>query len=73
MNFLIKILTSVKVGILESKSKKDLGIAGIIAAVLIAKGASWGFAIGIVLVFLIYGKDFFKSGGDDGSTKNFLI
>ena len=73
LTLIIQGFVSVKVGILESKSKKDLGIAGIIAAVLIAKGASWGFAIGIVLVFLIYGKDFFKSGGDDGSTKNFLI
>jgi hypothetical protein len=73
LTLIIQGFVSVKVGILESKSKKDLGIAGIIAAVLIAKGASWGFAIGIVLVFLIYGKDFFTSGGDDGSTKNFLI
>ena len=73
LTLIIQGFVSVKVGILESKSKKDSGIAGIIAAVLIAKGASWGFAIGIVLEFLIYGKDFFKSGGDDGSTKNFLI
>jgi hypothetical protein len=45
---------------LESRSQKDLGIAGIIAAVLVIKGAAWAFATGIILTALIYGRDFFS-------------
>ena len=50
---------------MESKSQKDLGIAGVTAALLVAKGAAWAFGVGILLVFLLYGKNFFKDGGDD--------
>ncbi|CAN0125412.1 unnamed protein product, partial [Chrysoparadoxa australica] len=63
LTLLIQGFVSVRIGILEARSQIDLGIAGIIAAVLIIKGASWAFGIGVVLVFLLYGKHFFKSGG----------
>ncbi|WP_042221732.1 membrane protein [Oceanobacillus manasiensis] len=64
LTLLIQGYVSVKVGILESKSQRDLGIAGIIGAVLVIKGAAWAFAVGIILCALIYGKDFFKGEVD---------
>ena len=72
LTLIIQGFVSVRVGVLESKSKKDLGIAGIIAAVLVVKGASWGFAIGILLVLLIYGKNFLKNGGEDNPKDIFI-
>jgi hypothetical protein len=55
---------SVRIGILESRSQRDLGIAGVIAAVLVVKGAAWAFSVGIVLCLLIYGKQFFSGEND---------
>ncbi len=69
LTLLIQGFVSVKVGILEARSQKDLGIAGIIAAVLVVKGATWAFLIGIVITFLIYGKDFFKGEPGDFNMK----
>ena len=66
LTLLIQGYVSVKVGILEARSQTDLGIGGIIAAVLCIKGAAWGFAVGIVLCLLIYGRDFFR-GEVDGT------
>ncbi|KOS60562.1 hypothetical protein FJQ98_01585 [Lysinibacillus agricola] len=70
LTLLIQGYVSVKVGILEARSQTDLGIAGIIAAVLCIKGAAWAFAVGIVLCLLIYGKDFFKGEVDKTFTKD---
>src|SRR5690606_37401057 len=70
LTLLIQGYVSVKVGILEAKSQRDLGIAGIMGAVLCVKGASWAFAIGIGLCLLIYGKDFFKGETDQTFTKD---
>lgn len=70
LTLLIQGYVSVKVGILEARSQSDLGIAGIIGAVLVIKGAAWAFAIGIVLCLLIYGKDFFKNETDKTFTKD---
>ena len=67
LTLIIQGFVSVRIGVLESKSQKDLGIAGVIAAVLVAKGAGWAFAVGILLVFLLYGKNSFKDGGNDNS------
>lgn len=64
LTLLIQGYVSVRIGILESRSNRDLGIAGIIGAVLVVKGASWAFAIGIILTLLIYGKDFFRGEND---------
>lgn len=63
---LIQGFVSVYVGIRESNSLKDLGIAGIVGGVLLTKGAAMGFAAGIVMCLLVYGRDFFK--GDTEST-----
>ena len=65
LTLLIQGYVSVRIGILEARSNRDLGIAGIIGAILTAKGATWAFAIGIGLTFLIYGKNFFE-GENDG-------
>lgn len=65
LTLLIQGYVSVRVGILEARSQRDLGIAGIIAAVLPIKGASWAFGIGVVLCLLIYGKRFFLGENDN--------
>ena len=70
LTLLIQGYVSVKVGILEAKSQRDLGIAGIMGAVLCVKGAAWAFAIGIGLCLLIYGKDFYKGETDQTFTKD---
>lgn len=70
LTLLVQGYVSVKVGVLESRSQKDLGAAGIIGAVLCIKGAAWAFAVGIILCFLLYGKDFFKGEVDDTFTKD---
>ena len=51
---------SVRIGVQQAKSFKDLGIAGVIAGVLVIKGSAWGLAVGILACLLCYGKDFFK-------------
>lgn len=55
LTLLIQGFVSVRIGIMEAKSQKDLGIAGVVAAILVMKGASWAFAAGTILVLLIYG------------------
>jgi hypothetical protein len=72
LTLLIQGYVSIKVGILESKSQRDLGIAGLIAAVLAIKGAAWGFAVGIILCFLIYGKNFFRGENDETFAKDLV-
>ncbi len=70
LTLLIQGYVSVRIGILESRSHHDLGIAGIIGAILVVKGASWAFAVGILLCLLIYGKDFFKGENDEIFSKD---
>lgn len=60
LTMLVQGFVSVRIGAMESRSFKDLGIAGVMGAVLMAKGAAYGFAVGILLCLLIYGKNFFK-------------
>lgn len=67
---LIQGYVSVKVGILEARSQTDLGVAGIIGAILCIKGAAWAFVAGIILCLLIYGKNFFKGEVDNTFTKD---
>ena len=64
LTLLIQGFVSVRIGIVESRSNRDLGIAGIIGAVLVSRGATWAFAVGIILTFLVYGRDFFR--GENG-------
>jgi hypothetical protein len=70
LTLLIQGYVSVRIGILEARSNRDLGIAGIIGAILTAKGATWAFAIGIGLTLLIYGKNFFEGENDGIFTKD---
>jgi len=70
LTLLIQGYVSVRIGILESRSNRDLGIAGIIGAVLVARGATWAFAVGIVLTFLVYGRDFFRGENEKIFTKD---
>ena len=69
LTLIIQGFVSVRIGVLESKSQKDLGIAGVIAALLVVKGVAWAFGVGILLVFLLYGKNFFKNGGEDNHSQ----
>jgi hypothetical protein len=70
LTLLIQGFVSFRIGVMEAKSQKDLGIAGVIAAVLTVKGATWAFAVGIVLVLLVYGRNFFKGEPDRSSVKS---
>ncbi|WPC42412.1 hypothetical protein [Clostridium sp. JS66] len=53
LTMLIQGYVSVRIGVLKARTMNDLGIAGIMAAVIIAKGAAWGLGVGIVLCGLI--------------------
>lgn len=70
LTLLIQGYVSVRIGILEAKSQRDLGIAGIVAAILAVKGAAWAFAVGVILCLLIYGKQFFNGENDQTFTKD---
>ena len=70
LTLLIQGYVNMKIGVLEARSGKDLGIAGVVAAILATKDASWAFAAGIVLCFLIYGRDFFRGEVDYTFTKD---
>ena len=60
LTMLVQGFVSVRIGAMEARGYKDLGIAGVMGAVLMAKGAAYGFGVGILLCLLIYGKNFFK-------------
>ncbi|WP_156760798.1 hypothetical protein [Microbacterium karelineae] len=64
LTLLIQGFVSIRVGIMEAASRTDLGVAGVIAAILATKGAAWGFGAGIVLCLLIYTVDFFRGESD---------
>jgi hypothetical protein len=70
LTLLIQGYVSIRIGILQARSNRDLSIAGMIGAILVVKGAGWAFAIGIGLTLLIYGKDFFKGENDGIFTKD---
>lgn len=60
LTMIVQGFVSVRIGAQQATSFKDLGIAGVIAGVLLAKGSAWGLAVGILACLLCYGKDFFK-------------
>jgi len=70
LTLLIQGYVSVRIGIMEARSQRDLGIAGVIAAVLVTKGAAWAFAVGVVLCALIYGRRFFSGENDETFVKD---
>lgn len=53
LTMLIQGFVSVKVGITKAKTMNDLGIAGVMAAILATRGAAWGLAAGIILCLLV--------------------
>ena len=60
LTMLVQGFVAVRVGILKARTFNDLGVAGCVGAVLISRGAGYAFAVGVVLCFLVYGKDFFR-------------
>lgn len=50
---LIQGYVSIRVGVMKARTFNDLGIAGIMAAVVATRGAAWGLATGIVLCIII--------------------
>ncbi|SHG68452.1 Sulfate permease, MFS superfamily [Thermosyntropha lipolytica DSM 11003] len=60
LTMIIQGFVSVYVGVREARSLTDLGIGGIVAGVLIVRGAAWAFIVGIIAVLVIYGRNFFK-------------
>ncbi len=70
LTLLIQGYVSVRLGIMEARSQRDLGIAGVIGAVLAIKGAGWAFALGVGLCALIYGAQMFRGENDQTFTKD---
>ena len=66
LTLLIQGYVSVRIGIMEARSQRDLGIAGVVAGVLVTKGAAWAFPVGVALCLLIHGRRFLQ-GEDDGT------
>jgi len=60
LTMIVQGFVSVRIGVQQATSFKDLGIAGVIAGVLLAKGSAWGLVVGILACLLCYGKDFLK-------------
>ena len=50
---LIQGFVSFRVGIEKAKTPVDLGIAGVMAALLATRGAAWGLAAGIIMSLLL--------------------
>lgn len=61
LTMLVQGYVAVRVGVLKARTFNDLGVAGIVAAVLITREAGAAFGVGIVLCLLIYGKDIFRN------------
>ncbi len=61
LTMLVQGYVAVRIGILKARTFNDLGVAGIVAAVLISRGAGYAFAVGLILCVLIYGRDFFRN------------
>ena len=70
LTLLIQGYVSVRIGVMEARSQRDLGIAGIVAAVLATRGAAWAFGVGVVLCILVYGRDFFRGETDKTFVKD---
>ena len=73
---LIQGYVSVRVGVMKSKTSNDLGIAGIMAAVIAIRGAAWGLLAGILLcLFINIGKneEFESPLLEDSNTDDVLV
>ncbi len=70
LTMLVQGYVAVRVGIMKARTYNDLGVAGIVAAVLISRDAGFALAVGVVLCALIYGKDFFRNWANYDKTKD---
>ena len=70
LTMLVQGYVAVRVGILKARTYNDLGVAGIVAAVLITREAAAAFGVGIILCILIYGKDFFRNWSKYDTSKD---
>jgi len=70
LTMLVQGYVAVRVGILKARTYNDLGVAGIVAAILITREAAAAFGVGIVLCVLIYGKDTFRNWATYDKTKD---
>ncbi|MGR6835737.1 hypothetical protein [Syntrophomonas erecta] len=66
LTMIVQGFVSVRIGAMEARSFKDLGIAGVIGGALLAQGAAYAFAVGILACLLTYGGNFFKGDPDAG-------
>ncbi|MEA1962504.1 MAG: hypothetical protein U9N81_14775 [Bacillota bacterium] len=66
LTMIVQGFVSVRIGAMESRSFRDLGIAGVIGGVLLAKGAAYAFGVGILACLIAYGGNFFKGDVDFG-------
>ena len=64
LTMIIQGFVSVYVGIREARSIKDLGIAGLVAGMIMSQSAGWAFVVGVVAVLVLYGHNFFKGDVD---------
>ncbi|WP_243577949.1 solute carrier family 23 protein [Clostridium minihomine] len=53
LTMMVQGYVSVRIGILKARTLNDLGIAGVMAAVIVARGAAWGLGVGVVLSLLV--------------------
>jgi hypothetical protein len=70
LTMLVQGFVAVRVGVLKARTFNDLGIAGIVAAVLISRGAGYALGTGVVLCLLVFGKDFFRNWATYDKTKD---
>ncbi|MCF3650629.1 hypothetical protein [Synoicihabitans lomoniglobus] len=70
LTLLIQGYVSVRIGVGEARSQRDLGIAGIVAAMLTIKGAAWAFGVGAVMCVLIYGRQCLRGDGEPPKTED---
>ena len=55
---------------MQARSQRDLGIAGVVGAILVIKGAAMAFGAGILLCVLLYGKDWLRGEKEKLFTAN---
>lgn len=70
LTLLVQGYVAVRIGILKARTYNDLGVAGVVGAVLISRGAAYAFGVGIVLCALIYGRDFFRKWSEYDKAKD---
>lgn len=60
MTLLVQGFVCVRLAVEITKTSIDRGIAGVVGAVIVARGATWGLIVGLLLYFLLYQKEEIK-------------